>query len=140
LGLKDATPGIAYYLKDEPENMIPSGGILRLTVKDEDKLYPEYLTIVLNSVIVQKQIERDAGGSVINHWRVDQVKNTLIPILPVTGQKEIAKMVNDSFCNRELSKRLLKLAKRGVEMSIEKDEKTAQEWIDSELRKLNIKL
>jgi len=136
---KDATPGIAYYLKDEPEKMIPSGGILRLTVKDEDKLYPEYLTLVLNSVIVQKQIERDAGGSVINHWRVDQVKNTLIPVLPVTKQKEIAKMVNDSFCNRELSKRLLKVAKRGVELAIEKDEKTAQEWINSELRKLKIK-
>lgn len=30
---KDATPGIAYYLKDSPAKMIPSGGILRLTVK-----------------------------------------------------------------------------------------------------------
>ena len=135
---KDATPGIAYYLKDEPEKMIPSGGILRLTAKDEDKLYPEYLTLVLNSIIVQKQIERDAGGSVINHWRVDQVKNTLIPVLPVTKQKKIAKMVNDSFCNRELSKRLLNIAKRGVELAIEKDEKIAQGWIDSELNKQNI--
>lgn len=137
---KDATPGIAFYLKDEPEKMIPSGGILRLKVKDEDKLYPEYLTLVLNSVIVQKQIERDAGGSVINHWRVDQVKNTLIPVLSVGIQKKIAETVNDSFCNRELSKKLLDIAKRGVELAIERDEKTAQEWIDEKLkcRKLNI--
>lgn len=136
---KDATPGIAYYLKDEPEKMIPSGGILRLTVEDEDRLYPEYLTLVLNSVIVQKQIERDAGGSIINHWRVDQVKNTLVPVLPAEIQMKIAKTVNDSFCNRELSKRLLELAKRGVELAIEKDEHQAQMWIDSKLKNLNIK-
>lgn len=136
---KDATPGIAYYLKDEPEKMIPSGGILRLTVEDEDKLYPEYLTLVLNSVIVQKQIERDAGGSVINHWRVDQVKNTLIPVLPIGEQKKIAETVNDSFCNRELSKQLLNTAKHGVELAIEKDEKQAQKWMDLELEKINTK-
>lgn len=135
---KDATPGIAYYLKDEPEKMIPSGGILRLTIEDEDRLYPEYLTLVLNSVIVQKQIERDAGGSVINHWRVDQVKNTLIPVLSVGIQKKIAKTVNASFCNRELSKKLLYIAKCGVELAIEKDEKQAQLWISTELKKLNI--
>jgi len=136
---KDATPGIAYYLKDEPEKMIPSGGILRLKVNDEDKLYPEYLTLVLNSVIVQKQIARDAGGSVINHWRVDQVKNTLIPVLSVGIQKKIAETVNDSFCNRELSKRLLEIAKRGVELAIEKDEQQAQMWMDAKLKKLNTK-
>jgi len=60
---KDATPGIAYYFKDSPCKMIPSGGILRLNVKNSENIYPEYLTLVLNSVIVQKQIERDAGGS-----------------------------------------------------------------------------
>lgn len=135
---KDATPGIAYYLKDEPKRMIPSGGILRIKIIDEEKLYPEYLTLVLNSLIVQKQIERDAGGSVINHWLVDQVKSTLIPILPVAKQKKIAEAVNDSFCNRELSKQLLEIAKRGVELAIEKDEKHAHKWIDAELKKLNI--
>ena len=30
---KDATPGIAHYLDEEPRNMIPSGGILRLKSK-----------------------------------------------------------------------------------------------------------
>ncbi len=136
---KDATPGIAYYLKDGPEKMIPSGGILRLKVKDESKSYPEYLTLVLNSVIVQKQIERDAGGSIINHWLVDQVKSTLIPILSIAKQKKIAETVNESFCNRELSKKLLDIAKRGVELVIEKDEKEAREWMNSKLKKLNMR-
>ncbi len=139
LSTKQGKNSIAYYLKDEAAKMIPSGGILRLKVKDEDKLYPEYLTLILNSVIVQKQIERDAGGSIINHWLVDQVKNTLIPILPVAKQKKIAEIVNDSFCNRELSKQLLDIAKRGVELAIEKDVRQAKCWIDEGIKKLGIK-
>ena len=135
---KDATPGIAYYLKDALDKTIPSGGILRVAVKDPDCVYPEYLTLVLNSAIVQKQIERDAGGSIINHWLVDQVRDTLIPILPISTQKQISEKVNQSFCDREQSKRLLDIAKRGVEMAIEKNEKDAQSWSGGELKKLNV--
>ncbi len=137
---KDATPGIAYYLKDAPGKMIPSGGILRVAVKDLDCVYPEYLALVLNSAIVQKQMERDAGGSIINHWRVDQVKNTLIPILPISVQKQISEKVDKSFSDREQAKCLLDIAKRGVEMAIEKNEKDAQDWIDAELKKLSVTL
>ena len=135
---KDATPGMAYYLNEEPQKMIVSGGILRLKI-DNKQVLPEYLTLVLNSVIVQKQIERDAGGSIINHWRPDQVKATLIPILKNEKQKEIKELVEKSFSDRKLSKSLLEIAKRGVEMAIEKNEEEAGKWIDSEVRKLEMK-
>jgi type I restriction enzyme S subunit len=130
---KDATPGIAYYLRDVPSKMIPSSGILRLTVKDTTKIIPEYLTLVLNSVIVQKQVERDVGGSVINHWLVDQVKKTLIPILPESIQKDISDKVADSFMKREQSKKLLDIARRGVEMAIEQNEQEAEKWLNKEV-------
>lgn len=136
---KDATPGMAYYLNEESQKMIVSGGILRLKM-DSEQVLPEYLTLVLNSVIVQKQIERDAGGSIINHWRPDQVKATLIPILKEDKQKEIKELIEKSFNDRKLSKSLLEIAKRGVEMAIEKDEETASKWIDGEVAKLKIKL
>jgi restriction endonuclease S subunit len=132
---KDATPGMAYYLNEEPQKMIVSGGILRLKI-DNKQVLPEYLTLVLNSVIVQKQIERDAGGSIINHWRPDQVKATLIPILKNEKQKEIKELVEKSFNDRKLSKSLLEIAKRGVEMAIEKDEQEAEKWINNEIEKL----
>ena len=118
--------------------MIPSGGILRLTVKDSTKILPEYLTLVLDSILVQKQIERDTGGSIINHWLVDHVKSTLIPILPLAKQKQISEKVNDSFCNRDLAKRLLDIAKRGVELAIEENEQSAEKWIKRELDKLGV--
>lgn len=136
---KDATPGTAYYLNEEPQKMIVSGGILRLKM-DNKQILPEYLTLVLNSVIVQKQIERDAGGSIINHWRPDQVKATLIPILKEDKQKEIKELIEKSFSNRKLSKSLLEIAKRGVEMAIEKDEREAEKWIESEVGKLEVKM
>ena len=136
---KDATPGMAYHLNEEPQKMIVSGGILRLKIESKQVL-PEYLTLVLNSVIVQKQIERDAGGSIINHWRPDQVQATLIPILKEVKQKEIKELVEKSFSDRKLSKSLLEIATRGVEMAIEKDEHQAEKWIQSEVTKLGVKL
>ncbi|MEK7611229.1 MAG: restriction endonuclease subunit S [Patescibacteria group bacterium] len=136
---KDATPGLAYYLNEESQKMIVSGGILRLIV-DSRKVLPEYLTLVLNSVIVQKQIERDAGGSIINHWRPDQVTATIIPLLKNDKQEEIKKLVEESFNDGNSSKALLEIAKHGVETAIEKNEKEAKEWINTELVKLRIKL
>lgn len=131
---KDATPGIAYYLSHIPGKMIPSSGILRLTVKDAAKIIPEYLTLVLNSVIVQKQIERDVGGSVINHWLVDQVKNTIVPLLDDAVQKEISGKIAESFLKRTQSRSLLEIAKVGVEMAIEKSEAEALKWINQEVK------
>lgn len=131
---KDATPGIAYFLNENPQNMIVSSGILKLKINNKQVL-PEYLNLVLNSVVVQKQIERDSGGSIINHWRPDQVKATLIPILSQDKQKEIKELVGQSFNDRELSKTLLEIAKRGVEMAIEQDEQVAKEWISRETKK-----
>jgi len=131
---KDATPGIAYYLSDVPSKMIPSSGILRLTAKDAAKIIPEYLTLVLNSVVVQKQIERDVGGSVINHWLVDQVKNTIVPLLDGEVQKEISGKIAESFLKRKQSRSLLEIAKVGVEMAIEKNEEEALKWINQEVK------
>jgi hypothetical protein len=68
------------------------------------------------------------------------VKNTLVPILPLSVQKKIADKIDQSFSDREQSKRLLNIAKRGVEMSIEKDEKNAQHWIENELKKNKINI
>ena len=85
---KDGSPGIAHYLNERPRKMIPSGGILRLKARSQ-KTNNEYLTLVLNSILVKEQINRDVGGSIILHWRPDQVKDTVIPILKEAKQSEI---------------------------------------------------
>jgi restriction endonuclease S subunit len=131
---KDATPGIAYYLNETPQKMIPSGGILRLKLKS-GKINNEYLTLVLNSMLTKEQINRDVGGSVILHWRPDQVKETAIPILPEDKQLEIQQKVAESFNLRKQSKHLLECAKRAVEIAIEQDEQTAMQWLEEQISK-----
>ncbi|MBN1627240.1 MAG: restriction endonuclease subunit S [Deltaproteobacteria bacterium] len=128
---KDATPGIAYFLRENSRKMIPSGGILRLKLKD-NRLNEDYLTLVLNSLIVKEQINRDVGGSVILHWRPDQIKETLIPILPKTDQGKIKEKIIHSFELRKQSKHLLDSAKHAVEIAIEQDEGAAIKWLEEQ--------
>ncbi len=132
---KDATPGIAHFLSEEPQKIIPSSGILRLKLKG-DRVEPNYLTLVLNSPIVKEQINRDVGGSVILHWRPDQVKQTLIPILDKDKQEQIRQKITDSFNLRKQSTHLLECAKKAVEMAIEKDEETAMQWLESQMDRI----
>ncbi len=127
---KDATPGIAHYLREAPDKMIPAGGILRLKSKT-DKIGNEYLTLVLNSILTQEQVNRDVGGSVIMHWRPDQVAGTVIPILHQDKQSEIEQKVIESFNGRKRAKDLLEHAKRAVEIAIEQDEQAAIDWLES---------
>lgn len=125
---KDATPGIAYHLNEKPQKMIPSGGILRLKLKD-NQVNEDYLTLMLNSLTTKEQINRDVGGSVILHWRPDQVKQILIPILDKNKQNQIRQKITESFRLRNQSKHLLECAKKAVEMAIEKNEQAAIKWI-----------
>jgi len=130
---KDATPGIAYYLQEKLRKMIPSGGILRLKLKD-NRVNEEYLTLVLNSLIAKEQINRDVVGSVILHWRPDHVKKILIPILDKNKQNKIRQKITESFRLRKQSKHLLECSKKSVEMAIEKDEKTAMQWLQEQTK------
>ena len=113
---KDATPGIAYLLK-RPVIGIIAGGILRLKIKKD--IEPEYLALTINSIVGQMQVERDTGGSVILHWRPEQIKNCLIPILPKSTQQKISSLIQESFKLRREAKELIDRAKREVEAMVE---------------------
>ena len=128
---KDGSVGIAYQLRNDLE-VITSGAILHLTIKDNKKVIPEYLTLVLNSKVVQMQAERDAGGSIILHWRVSEIENVIIPLIEKSIQKKIATLVEKSFALKKESEYLLEKAKRAVEIAIEKDETAAIRFIESE--------
>lgn len=113
---KDATPGIAYVIKDPIEGII-SGGILDLKVKEN--IESEYLALCISSIVGQWQAQRDAGGSIIAHWKPEQVRNMVIPVLPAEIQKQIADLVVKSHEARKKSKELLEQAKREVEEIID---------------------
>jgi type I restriction enzyme S subunit len=126
---KDGSVGTAYHLRED-FNGITSGAILHLKVKDESKIIPEYLTLALNSQVVQMQAERDAGGSIILHWRVSEIENVLVPVIDYTKQQEIAALVEESFSLKKQSEYLLEVAKKAVEIAIEEGEKEALQYIN----------
>ena len=125
---KDGSVGIAYKVEQDM-NVITSGAILHLTITDNEFM-PDYLTLVLNSVIVGMQAERDAGGSIIQHWKPSEIENVIIPKLNQEIQQEITNKVKESFALRHESKRLLNLAKTAVERAIERGENLAMELLN----------
>jgi len=129
---KDATPGIAYVVKEQIEGII-SSGILRLQINDSE-INKEYLALCINSIVGKMQVERDCGGSVILHWKPEQGKRLQIPLLPLSTQQKIASLVQQSHEARRKAKELLEIAKRAVEIAIEESEEKAQEYIQKKVK------
>jgi type I restriction enzyme, S subunit len=116
---KDGSVGIAYKCQKD-EEFITSSAILHLTVRDFEVVLPDYLTLVLSSIITKLQAERDAGGSIIQHWKPSEIEQIIIPLLPIRVQKVISEKIQESFLLRLESKNLLDQAKLEVEQEIEK--------------------
>lgn len=64
------------------------------------------------------QVERDAGGSIIVHWKPEQIKELQIPILPKLTQQKIADLVSKSHEARKKARELLEEAKQKVEKMV----------------------
>lgn len=118
------------YLVD-PETGLPA--LLHLKVRDKTEVLPDYLTLVLNSPVVQLQAERDSNGAIIQHWKPSEIENVIIPILGMDTQKEIAAKVQEAFTLRKQSKQLLEYAKQAVEMAIEQGEDVALAWLKDKI-------
>lgn len=126
---KDGSVGEAFCLHEDA-NFITSGAILHLTVKNPNEVLPDYLTLALNSKLVRMQAERDAGGSIILHWRVGEIENVVVPLVDKSIQEKITVMVQESFLLKAESERLLNVAKRAVEIAIEQDEGAGMAYIE----------
>lgn len=113
---KDGSVGIAYCMSENAD-FITSSAILHLKINN-DEFLPQVLSLILNSVLVKLQAERDSGGSIIEHWKVSEIKNVIIPKINKTMQDKIAAKITQSFELRKESKNLLELAKNMVEEKI----------------------
>jgi len=105
--------------------------------KTTDVVNHETLCLILNSIIVKEQINRDVGGSVILHWRPDQVQETLIPIISKSTQLIIENNLAQSRHLRTTAKHLLDSAKTAVEIAIEQDEHKAMEFLQQQQNNLS---
>ncbi len=115
---KDGSVGIAYKVEEDMD-CITSGALLHLSVFNQDYT-PDYLTLVLNSIVVQMQAERDSNGAIIQHWKPSEIEQVIIPKLLKPIQETISAKIQESFALKAESKRLLDEAKMMVEREIEK--------------------
>ena len=125
---KDGSAGIAYKLEKD-KKLITSGALLHLTVCNMEDVLPDYLTLVLNSPVVQLQAERDSNGAIIQHWKPSEIKNVIIPVLNKNIQKEITSKVQKSFALRHQSEQFMQYSKKAVEIAIEQNEEAAIQWL-----------
>ena len=65
------------------------------------------------------QASRDCGGAVITHWKLNYIKQTLIPILDKETMTDIHNIVIKSKQAMNESKRLIDLSKSQIEKMID---------------------
>lgn len=126
---KDGSIGIAYKVQENLE-VVTSGAILQLKVKDTNKILPDYLTLVLNSHIVKLQAEKDSNGAIIQHWKPSNIDDVIIPVLDIKIQEKIAEKVKKSFELKNDAEKILEIAKKAIEIAIEQSEDEAIEYIN----------
>ena len=127
---KDGSVGIAYKVR-ENLTAVTSGALLHLKLKTAEIL-PDYLTLYLNSKLVQMLAERDTNGAIIQHWKISDIEKIPVPIIDAETQGKIAALVEKSFNLRAESERLLEVAKLAVEMAIERGEDVAIKYLRGE--------
>ncbi|WP_294406477.1 restriction endonuclease subunit S [uncultured Ruminococcus sp.] len=132
---KDGSVGIAFKITEDMK-AVTSSALLHLRVNNTSEILPDYLTLVLNSEIVQLQAERDASGAIIQHWKLSDIEKVVIPVLPYDMQFEIAKKVQQSFLLREKANDLIQIAVKAVELAIEDSEEIASKWLEENTRLL----
>jgi type I restriction enzyme M protein len=118
-----------------------------VAVLRSDTLDPVYLSIYINSIAGQLQVQKHLQGSsgIIRVYPSDTEK-FLIWNAPESVQQKIRSKVEASHQKREQSKQLLEIAKTGVERATllqrgyanETDEVTATIWINEQLEALGI--
>jgi restriction endonuclease S subunit len=111
------------------------GSFLTLIRPDQQKINPYYLLVFLNSEFGKQMTRRCSRGMAQQYVYPFDIKEFVIPLISKSKQTEIEKKMLNALDAKTSSKRLLNIAKRGVELAIEKSEKDAEKWIAEEMNK-----
>ena len=114
----------------EPEwkDALISSHLIRLRIKDQ-RIDPYYLAIFLCTMPGKMQIEQRSNGGVQPEINQPALKSIIVPIAPQEIQQEIRHLIILARKLRDSSNVLLNVAKRAVEIAIEKNENAAMAYI-----------
>lgn len=102
------------------------GSFLTIIRPKQETINPFYLLVFLNSKVGQALTRRNSRGLAQQYIYPYDTKQVIIPKLKINKQKEIESFILEGQKLYNLSKFLLEIAKKGVEMAIEKDEKEGE--------------
>ncbi len=113
------------------------GSFLTLIRPDQEKINPYYLLVFLNSEFGKHLTRRFSRGMAQQYVYPFDIREFVIPLISKIEQEEIERKMLDALNAKAKSKHLLNIAKRAVEMAIEKDEQTAMKWIEKQVEGVN---
>ena len=113
-------------ITEDWKNALCSTGFFAI---NSDKINSETLLVLLKTKAGQLQLKKGCKGTILTAISKDELSKIVLPKIESGTQKQIKEKIVEMYETKKLSKSLLELAKRGVEMAIEKDEKTAEKWI-----------
>jgi restriction endonuclease S subunit len=103
-------------------------------VVNSDKINSETLLVLLKTKVGQLQLKKGCKGTILTAIGKEELFKIVLPKIDPKTQGEIKNKITEMYETKKLSKSLLEIAKRGVEMAIEKDEQEAEKWIREQLK------
>lgn len=102
-------------------------------VVNSGSLNSETLLVLLKSPVGQLQLKKGCSGTILTAINNEEFKRILLPEISTDIKEEIRQKISEMYKAKAISKTLLDIAKRGVEMAIEKSEEEAEKWINEKV-------
>jgi len=109
-------------------------------VIDSELYNSETLLCLLKSIAGQMQLKKGCTGTILTAINKDEFSRIVLPNISDQIQETIKGNISSVYESKTKSKQLIEIAQKGVEMAIEQDEETAKEWINMQIKNLDINL
>jgi restriction endonuclease S subunit len=113
---------------DFEANINQAVSILRF---DESIIKRLYLITYFNSNIGNIYVSKYSRQGLQTNLNLDEVSNLEIPVLDMKTQEIISELIRKTFSQIKRSEELLEMAKKAVEIAIEKNETTSINWLEN---------
>lgn len=113
-------------ITEEYHNALCSTGFY---VLDSESINSETLLVLFKSEPIQALLKQRCSGTILTAITRDELMDMPLPEIDKDVQTNIAEKIQASFAYRSQSEKLLKNAKRAVEIAIEQGEEHAVKWL-----------
>jgi len=119
-------------INDDLNNALCSTGFY---VVNSNTINSETLLVLLKSPVGQLQLRKGCSGTILTAIGKEKFEKIILPEISDNNnlQKEIRQKISEMYQVKAISKRILDIAKRGVEMAIEQNEEEATRWLNEEV-------